>query len=309
MPRILDESLSTASDGDTEIAFFGGSFTGIERGLMCRLLDTAERYVQAGRARGIRLSTRPDMIDDAVLKILKGYTVTQIELGLQSMSDRVLEASRRGHTAERAATACRQVVENGFSLVGQMMIGLPQSTLEDELATAKIICDLGADACRIYPTVVLRDTPLAAMTERGDYLPLTVEEAVHRAARVLEVFTRRGVDCLRVGLCASEELTSEAHVVAGANHPALGELVWNEIYYQRLCSAVSDAGLVGKEIILTVSKREISKAVGQHRRNLLRLEREGGTRVRGIHGVEETGVLSVRRVEKKTNEGEHQLCI
>lgn len=288
----IEEALQTIPNGmETEIAYFGGSFTGIDRALMLRLLDLAETYVKAGRVSGIRLSTRPDMIDGKILEILSRYTVKTVELGLQSMNDEVLIASKRGHTAQQAETACRAVVRAGFSLVGQMMIGLPGSSLETERETARRICDIGAAACRIYPTVVFRETPLMAMTESGVYKPLTLQEAIVRSASVLKIFSERGVACLRIGLCANEDLTSPEHATAGANHPALGELVWNELYYQNLYTYLKRHDLLGRDVELTVSQREISKTVGQNRCNLKRLERESRTVVRKITGVAEENFL------------------
>ena len=291
----IEEALKTVPAGsETEIAYFGGSFTGIDRDLMIRLLDLAQSYVRLGRVKSIRLSTRPDMIDEEILEILGRYSVGTIELGLQSMDDAVLLASKRGHTAEQAEIACKKVVEAGFSLVGQMMIGLPGATLESERETARRICDLGATACRIYPTVVFADTPLLIMMRDGKYHPLSVEEAAFRSAEVLRIFLERGIQCLRIGLCATEDLTDETSAVAGANHPALGELVWNELYYQKLHTCLKNEGLLGKEVELTVSKREISKAVGQNRCNLSRLERELQTVVKKIDGVDEEGILRAR---------------
>ncbi len=290
----IEQALETIPDGtETEIAYFGGSFTGIDRSLMVRLLELAESYVREGRVQAIRLSTRPDMIDGETLNILKRYSVKWIELGLQSMDDGVLSASKRGHTAKQAEEACRMVLDAGFSLVGQMMIGLPKSTLERERMTARKICDLGASACRIYPTVVFKDTALKTLTERGEYVPLHLEDAVERSAEVLKIFCDRGVSCLRIGLCASDGLISE-DAVAGANHPALGELVWNELYYQNLYTHLKNENFLGQDVELTVSKREISKTVGQDRRNLKRLERETNTVVRKITGVVGEHPLSAR---------------
>lgn len=293
MSEQIDQALKTIpADTKAEIAFFGGSFTGIDRGQMLRLLDTAEAYVQAGRVRSIRLSTRPDYISPEILQILSDYSVGTIELGLQSMKDRVLERSLRGHDASTAREACRAVVESGFSLVGQMMIGLPASTPEDECDTAREICALGASAARIYPTVVFYQTPLYGELQRGAYQPLSVEEAVVRSSRALDIFLKHDVPCIRIGLCASEDLVSLEHVAAGPNHPALGELVWNHYYYQKILNAIQNEGLLGKELMLTVPRADISKAVGQHRCNLERLLRETDTRVCKIVGSDtQIGVL------------------
>ena len=283
--RQIREALGTVrGEDEVEIAFFGGSFTGIDRGLMLRLLDVAQKYVDAGRVSAIRLSTRPDYINGEILSILSRYAVKTVELGLQSMDDRVLRASERGHTAEQARAACRAVVAAGISLVGQMMIGLPGSDIQSEIETAEEIASLGASAARIYPTVVFYDTPLCQMAKDGEYTPLTNGEAAVRAAKVLRVLIERGVPCLRIGLCASEALTDADRVYAGPNHPALGELVWNEYYYEEIQNAIREADLLGGEALLTVRESEISKVVGQHRANVVRLERETGTRIRKVTG-------------------------
>ena len=283
--RQIDQALSTIPDGtDTEIAFFGGSFTGIDRELMIWLLETAETYVKRGRVSSIRLSTRPDYITPEILNVLSRYTVRTVELGLQSMDDEVLKRTARGHTAEAAREACRAVVDAGFSLVGQMMIGLPGSNPENERATAREIVSLGASAARIYPTVVFYGTPLWGMTERGEYLPISLNQAVDRSADVLEIFLGAGVKCIRIGLCANEDLVSSEEVAEGANHPALGEFVWNEYYYRRMYESLAKQGLLGKDVVISVPFADVSKVVGQHRSNVIRLLRNTDTRVRKIVG-------------------------
>ncbi len=279
----IEEILSTIPSGtETQIAFFGGSFTGIDRTLMCRLLDTAEEYVRAGRVSSIRLSTRPDYISAEILEILSRYSVKTVELGLQSMDDDVLLASERGHTAEDARRASRMIVDAGLELVGQMMIGLPKSSPESEIATAKEIVTLGATAARIYPTVVFYGTPLADMTARGEYRPLSLEEAVARSASVLEIFEKSNLSTLRIGLCPTEDLFSPERVMAGPRHAALGELVWNAYYGREVRSALMRTGLLGREVILTVPRGTASKVAGQRRENLIRLAAETGTRIRRI---------------------------
>lgn len=279
----IETALSTLSpDVEAQIAFFGGSFTGIDRDLMLRLLDTAERYVRAGRVSSIRLSTRPDYISDEILEILSRYSVKTVELGIQSMDDRVLAATKRGHDADTARRACGKIVENGFELVGQMMIGLPAATLESEVATAREVCRLGASAARIYPTVVFYDTPLCDMTQSGSYTPLSLKEAVNRSAEVLGIFVRNDVPVIRIGLCPTEDLFSPERVLDGPRHAALGELVWNEYYYCETLSALRAHGLLGADVELTIPARAASKVAGQGRRNLLRLSEEHGTGVRRI---------------------------
>lgn len=278
---LIKDALATLPvDAEAEIAFFGGSFTGIDRALMLRLLETAQGYVDCGAVKSIRLSTRPDYVNAEILKILSRFSVRTIELGLQSMDDEVLVATKRGHTADQARQACKMILNAGFSLVGQMMIGLPASDAEKERRTAEEIVALGAVAARIYPTVVFYDTPLCEMAKRGEYIPLTVEEAAERSALALGVFEAHGVPCIRIGLCATEDLTSAEAVYAGPNHPALGEMVWNAYYYKKIKEAVKTAGLEGKDIVLHVPKGEMSKAIGQKRCNLNRLTADTRARVR-----------------------------
>ncbi|MBQ9784719.1 MAG: radical SAM protein [Clostridia bacterium] len=299
----IERALSTVSgDDEVEIAFFGGSFTGIPRDLMLRLLDTAEAYVKEGRVSSIRLSTRPDYINGEILQILSRYSVREIELGLQSMSDEVLLASKRGHTARDAERACRAVVAAGFQLTGQMMIGLPRSTRESEIATARTIAKSGAAAVRIYPTVVFYGTPLCDMAKSGDYEPLTIEEAVVRCADVLEIFESAQIPCIRLGLCATEELTSDDAVYAGPNHPALGEMVLGELAYRRICALLRDEGLLGGEVLLTVPVREVSRTVGYKRANLERLYTHTHTRVR-VAGAPVAHMTATRMTPSNTHTG------
>ena len=271
----IEEALSTVKEGqDVEIAFFGGSFTGIDRELMIYLLDIAQEYVDSGRVSGIRLSTRPDYINEEILHILKGYAVKTIELGIQSMDDDVLVACKRGHVSSQTEKACSLVKEFGFSLIGQMMVGLPLASVDGEKITAQKICEMGADGARIYPTVVFYDTQLCKMSMRGEYEPLDLDEAVFRTKETLKVFEGNNVPCIRVGLCASENLSSEESVYGGANHSAIGELAIGEIFFERLDSALeAKKKSENFEKIPTVYVPQgcVSKAIGQKRKNILRL--------------------------------------
>ncbi len=267
----IDTALSTIDMSNTEvqIAFFGGSFTGIDYDLMCRLLEIANEYIKNGAVDSIRCSTRPDYIDEKILSTLKGYGVKVIELGIQSISDKVLLASKRGHTFETAENACRLIKEYGFELVGQMMIGLLEADIEDELQTAQFIIKAGADAARIYPTVVFNDTELRTMAEIGKYIPLSVDEAVERSAQVLDMFVNADIPVIRIGLCASENLSSEQTFFAGPNHSALGELVFSRLYFNRIIEKIKSLKKEtnNKILYIEIPLGETSKAVGQHRKN------------------------------------------
>ncbi len=269
---IIDTALSTIpTDAEAEIAFFGGSFTGIDRGLMIHLLDTAELYVNSGKVRSVRLSTRPDYINCEILDILKNYSVKTIELGIQSMNDNVLAASRRGHTSEQSREACRLIKQYGFSLVGQMMIGLPASIGQDEVYTAEQVCDMGVNAARVYPTVVFRDTELCRMAERGSHTIPSEAETIERTKNVLSVFAERGVEVIRVGLCSSENLADDSMVYGGANHAAIGELAMGEIYMDKISDCLLSSGVRGGIVTVSVPMGEVSKAVGQRKKNSIRL--------------------------------------
>ncbi len=268
----IDRALSTlSSDTEVEIAFFGGSFTGIDYRLMCDLLEIAHSYIKSGRVKTIRCSTRPDYINQFILDTLKKYGVEVIELGLQSSSDDVLSLSKRGHTHEDEEVACKLIVDNGFKLVGQMMIGLPGSTMESEIATAEFIINNRASAARIYPTVVFKDTELCSMAEAGAYRPLSERVAVERAAVIFKIFCDAGVDVIRIGLCASENLTSTDSYYAGPNHAALGELVENEYYYNKIYEILLKSTVKEARCIITVPYGSLSKVIGQKKINKLRL--------------------------------------
>ncbi|MBR2380933.1 MAG: radical SAM protein [Clostridia bacterium] len=267
----IEQALSTAKDDDfIEIAFFGGSFTGIDRNLMCELLSLAQKFIDGGRASSIRLSTRPDYIDGEILDILSKFSVGTIELGLQSMDDGVLQKTKRGHTSECAERACKMIKERGFSLIGQMMIGLPDSTVQKEIYTAQRICEMGADGARIYPTVVFYQTELCDMMQSGVYTPLSNEEAVERTKEALKIFVENDVPCIRVGLQSSENLSDEAYVAGGANHSAIGEMAMSALYLDKICAELDkiDKEKMPQNIDILCARGEISKIVGQKRKNI-----------------------------------------
>ncbi len=288
----IESALSTVAEGDeVEIAFFGGSFTGIDRELMISLLSLAQKYVDGGRVQSIRLSTRPDYINAEILDILSRYSVKTIELGLQSMNDEVLDASKRGHGAKQAELACKMIKEYGFSLIGQMMIGLPKSNTEREVYTAEKICDMGADGARIYPTVVFYDTELCKMMQDGEYTALSNDEAVQRTKEALAVFADRGVPCIRVGLQSGENLSDETHVAGGANHSAIGELAMSALYFDKICeqAEIKLQGEAPKSMVIYCPRGEISKIVGQKRTNIEKIYLKYG--IKNVKVLEKSELL------------------
>ncbi len=248
-----------------QLAFYGGSFTAIPVAEQESLLGAAAPYLERGDIASLRLSTRPDAIDGAVLRRLRSYGVETIELGAQSMSERVLALSGRGHTAADVEDAARAVKGAGFRLILQMMTGLPGADDESDVESARRIAALGPDGVRVYPTVIVRDTALCDLWRAGRYKEHTVEDAVRVCARILPVFEQAGIPVIRLGLNPTEDL-SGGDAVGGAYHPALGELVKSRIMRDRAEKILSGAKR-GEQAVLRVNPRLMSQLVGQHGAN------------------------------------------
>ncbi len=273
----LQAALSTIERESTEIevAFFGGSFTAIDEKLQEALLGAAKPFLDAGKLDGIRLSTRPDCIDESVIERLLRYGVTAVELGVQSSDTEVLLKNRRGHTFADVIRAAALIKKAGFELGLQMMLGLWGSSPEQDLRTAKDIAALKPDTTRIYPTVVLEGSPLCALYRSGEYIPMDLETAVYTAASAYEIFKAHGIRVLRMGLMASESL--ESGMVAGPQHPAFGELVFSRLYLRKMQRAL--AGKSGGAFTFYVHPNAVSQALGNKKENKIRIFREQGVNI------------------------------
>lgn len=250
-----------------ELAFYGGSFTAISSDLQNSLLEAAQPFRRSGFLTAIRVSTRPDCIDRECLDRLAAFGVGTVELGAQSMSDRVLAASGRGHLAEDTVRACALLREQGFRVILQMMTGLPESDPETDLYTAKRLAELRPDGVRIYPALVLRGTGLAKMLERGAYRAQSVEDAVNTCAPIVRIFCEGGIPILRLGLHPSREL--EDKLLAGPYHPALGELVYSRLYRDEAERQLSARKRLPDEVTILVPVGELSKMTGKGKANLI----------------------------------------
>lgn len=248
---------SLAESTEAEIAFFGGSFTGLDRAYMLELLKAAFPFVENGTFHGIRISTRPDYIDGDVLDVLARYGVTSIELGAQSMDDGVLLSNGRGHCAADVESAAGLVKKAGFSLGLQMMTGLWRSTSEKDFATAQKLEALEPDTMRIYPTVVLEKTALAELYRRGVYEPQTLPEAVELGAALLDFFLKRDIRVIRMGL-HDEPSLREARV-AGPWHPAFRELCEGLLLAKRVAEVLDQNP---GPVTVFVSRASVSKMLG-----------------------------------------------
>lgn len=248
----------------SEIAFFGGSFTMIPEELMRSLLEPAAKWVRRGAFSGIRLSTRPDAVDEHIISVLKEYGVTSVELGAQSSSDAVLEKNLRGHTFEDTKKACGLIKEAGFSIGLQMMTGMPGSDEHLDLLTAAQFAALKPDTMRIYPALVLKNTLMAKWYESGEYTPQTVEEAAALCAELLDIFELYKINVIRLGLHAERSL--EENLVAGPYHPAFREICESLRFRKKIEPML--IRLPKGKYVLSVAKSDVSKCAGQHRSNL-----------------------------------------
>ena len=258
--------------GKRQLAFYGGSFTAIPIPEQEALLGAAKEAMDRGEIDSIRLSTRPDAIDETVLSRLKAYGAETIELGAQSMDDRVLRLTERGHTARDVERASKLVKDAGFQLILQMMTGLPGSSDESDIETARRLIALGPDGVRVYPTVIVRDTALCDMWRAGEYKEHTVEDAVRVCAKIVPLFEKAGIPVIRLGLNPTDELSGGA-AVAGAYHPALGELVKSRILLEK-ARALLKGTEPGSRVTLLVGRGKASQMAGQHRENIRRLTEE-----------------------------------
>lgn len=267
----IQKYLSTISEKDTEVqlAYFGGNFTGIPLDEQEKYLQWIQPYIESGRISGIRLSTRPDYINENVLDLLARYKVQSIELGAQSMDDEVLRKSKRGHTASDTEKASHLVKSYGFSLGLQMMIGLPGDSLESAIKTAHEIVRLGAADTRIYPTLVIKDTVMEQMYHDGRFIPLSLDEAVKWSAELFTIFDTAQINVLKLGLHPSEGLLSGADLVAGPFHRSFRELVLTEVWREKFESII---GNTNESIVIHVPEGQLNAAVGYEAKNRKWLE-------------------------------------
>lgn len=273
MPTI-DMYRKTFPRGDrtVEIAFFGGSFTGISVRLQEAYLGKAREALLAGKADRIRISTRPDYIDDVVLKRLEEYGVSTVELGVQSLDDDVLRMSCRGHGACDVVRATELIKDRGFSLGLQMMIGLPGDSREKDEGTAHGIAGLKPDFIRIYPTLVVRGTALERMYNDGRYRPLGLEEAAAITEGLVRIFIKADIDIIRIGLQPTDLINLENEVVAGPFHPSFRQIVDSRVLtgvVRHVLGEMDDR--VGKELMIEANPLILSSLIGIKKEGINRI--------------------------------------
>lgn len=240
-----------------EISFFGGTFTAINIEKQKELLGVAKKYKDKGLINYIRLSTRPDYIDEAILNNLKQYSVDIIELGVQSLDNDVLLKSGRGHTCDDVYKATTLIKNYGFILGHQIMLGLPGDTFEKDIETTRKIIDMGPSICRIYPSLVIKNTPMEKMYVNNIYTPYTLQEAVEIAKTVYSMLVANGINVIRVGLQPTEEINVNGEIVSGPFHPAFRELVEGSIMNDIILKEVIASR--AESVLIRVNSKDISK--------------------------------------------------
>lgn len=271
--KTLDKAVSDLGErtDNAEIAFFGGSFTAIDRAYMLSLLDATKKY--RDKFCGIRISTRPDYIDEEVLEVLKTYEVTSIELGAQSMSDDVLSANNRGHSADDVFKSSKLIKSFDFSLGLQMMTGLYKSDIQKDLYTAETFVKINPDTVRIYPTVIMKGTKLAELYLNGEYIPYSLEKSVNLCSKLIELFEKNNIKIIRLGLHYSDSLVNNSY---GDNyHPAFKELCENKLFYDKFIEKAK--GFFSSDEIkeVVVNPKSLSKFLGQKKSNVKKLNELG----------------------------------
>ena len=233
-----------------------------------RLLAVATEYIRSSRVNSIRFSTRPDTIDRKRLNLIKNFPVTTIEIGVQSMDERVLSTTKRGHSALETETAIQQLKEFNYEIGIQLMVGLPGDTPERSIASAQRIARLKPDFIRIYPTVVLAGSPLAAWYRKGDYVPLSMETAVSQAKKMYLLFKSENIRVIRMGLQASVDLENGSTILAGPYHPAFGHQVYSEVFLDMAIAALESENSIEEPLALHVHPCSISKMKGLKNKNI-----------------------------------------
>lgn len=272
--RTIQEFLRSFKDEKlyTEVAFFGGSFTGIDIELQEKLLKVAYKYIQSKQIDGIRVSTRPDYIDKERLKLLKKYGVKTIELGVQSTNDYILKKSKRGHTFEDVKRASKLIRRYGFTLGHQIMIGLPDSTWLDEMNTARDLAKLKPKIVRLYPVLVIKKTELEREFAKGEYHPITLNQAVERCKELYYFFNRKKITVIRMGLQNTDIISNpeniNSEVVAGPYHEAFGQLVEDSIWYDKILLAIKKINTKVIEVEVEANPEDINNIIGHKKENL-----------------------------------------
>jgi len=275
LPAVVKKYLTYKGNRkEVQIAFYGGTFLGLQKDYIKSLLIEAAKFVEKGLVDSIRFSTRPDTINKETLELLKGFPVKIIELGVQSMDDSVLTLSGRGHTASDTNKAVELLKQAGYEIGLQMMIGLPGDSTEKAISSGKKIASLLPSFVRIYPTVVFSKSPLATLYYKGKYLPLNMDNAVSIAAELYLLFKKKNIPVIRMGLQEVSNFNDKA-LIAGPYHPAFGHLVFSKIFLDNAKTILNNMFPINlrsitknRSLIIKVNSTCISKMRGLKNSNI-----------------------------------------
>ena len=276
--KIVDFYLENLKDKNVykEIAFFGGSFTGIDINKQESLLKVAYEYIKSGDINSIRISTRPDYISKDILKMLKKYGVKVIELGVQTSNDYLLDRCKRNHNFEDVKKASKLIRRKGFVLGHQIMVGLPESTKKDEMKTAEDLAKLKPKMVRIYPVLVIKNTQLELEYNNGEYIPLSLEQAVERCKELYYFFRSKKIEVIRIGLQNTDIISApgneKSEVVAGPYHEAFGQLVEDAVWYDSIVDRIKKFNVKVKEVEISVNPINVNNIVGHKKENINKLK-------------------------------------
>lgn len=265
-----------SSDNYVEVAFFGGSFTAIDRNIQEELLTAVQPYIKNKKVNSIRLSTRPDAIDKDILNFLKKNHVKTIELGVQSTNNYILARCKRGHNFEDVKKASKLIRWYGFNLGHQMMVGLPDSSEKDDIQTAKDIIKLKPKMVRIYPVLVIKGTELEEEYNKKDFIPLNVSQAVERSKEIVKLFRKKNIEVIRTGLQNTDSISSPekegSEVIAGPYHPAFGQLVEDAIWYDKITDEIKKINSKVIRVEIQANKANVNNIIGHKKENIKRLK-------------------------------------
>jgi histone acetyltransferase (RNA polymerase elongator complex component) len=275
LPQKINEYLETnTSDNPAQVAFYGGSFTALPQETQKSFLKAVHPFIRSGQIKSIRLSTRPDCISKEVLDFLSEYHVETIELGAQSMDDRVLTLSGRGHTEVDTVNAVMLLRKYSFTVGLQLMPGLPGDSAHGFLNTVDKTIALKPDFVRLYPALVIKDTPLEELYHTGRYAPLSLDEAVSLCRDALTRFEQAGIEVIRIGLQPTDELQKPGTLIAGPYHPSFRQHVESSILLDKMRTILTGKAFHDHKAVILVNPSDISASIGQKRSNIGILKKE-----------------------------------
>lgn len=296
----VEEYLKTIDykNSTVEISFFGGTFTAINVNKQKELLAVAKEYKEKGFISKIRMSTRPDAINNYILNYLKDYKVDIIELGVQSLNEEVLKLAGRGHTSKDVEIASKLIKENGFTLGHQIMPGLPGDNFDIDIETVKKSIEMKPDICRIYPSLVIKDTPMEKMYNRGEYVPYTLEEAVDISKELYKMYKKANVNIIRIGLQPTENITYGKDLIDGPFHPAFRELVEGSLICDEIKSCINE----NEDIIIEINSKDLSKLYTNKKKyfNILKENHKGKLLVKTNDKIKrgKINIVVIKRIEE-----------